>query len=205
MAKRNAEASMHKKGDTRWQETEKTEQLAESGKKDNSQRDQSGTGDVQPPAKRRRVTYESETRRDRRKDDWRDDEEPGTTLVPVSPKDSITGTRAGVEEPGTTAVPMSSKEQTPGTRAGDQEHVTASVPMRSKEPAEGTHAGAEEPDGNGVTYAYELRWALTGALIRACVSKRDVSVEQLGDQLDGVYFEEDGVPPAIDDAYVCSR
>ena len=148
------------------------------------------------------MAYESEARRNRRKDDWRYDEEPGTTLVPVSRKDSITGTWTGVEEPGTTAVPMSPKEQTTGTRAGDQESGTASVSMLAKGPTEGTHADAEAPDGNGTNYAYELRWALTGALIKACVSKRDVSVEQLEDQLDGGYFEEDGVPPAIDDTHM---
>ena len=94
------------------------------------------------------------------------------------------GTPAGVEEPGT---------------------------------AEGTHAGAEEPgkgdasvltelQGTSVSptmhhapYMYELRWALTGTLIKVCIGHGDVSVEELEQHLDTGYFEEYGVPRATDD------
>ena len=87
------------------------------------------------------------------------------------------GTPAGVEEPGT---------------------------------AEGTHAGAEESgkgDASVLTelpmyrgsYMYELRWGLTGTLIKVCIGHGDVSVEELEQHLDTGYFEEYGVPRATDD------
>ena len=57
----------------------------------------------------------------------------------------------------------------------------------------------EQADGNGADYMYELRWAPTGDLIKVCMERGDVSVENLEQQLDEGYFEEYGVPRATDD------
>ena len=102
----------------------------------------------------------------------------------------------------------------PGPNAAYPQPRRGGTPAGVEEPgtAEGTHAGAEESgkgdasvltelQGTSVspTYMYELRWALTGTLIKVCIGHGDVSVEELEQQLEEGYFEEYGVPRATDD------